>query len=160
MTRINIIPVSDLTDQHLIAEYREITMVPAALVRTLNSKAGFSKNKIPAKFTLNTGHVYFFYDKGLYLDKRYNELVKEMMLRGFSPDLKRNFPTEVFPSELFNDWIPSTQDQELVLHRIKEKIEMKPNWYKKTSSKYNRTKSDVKTTQASKVLSEIEKLEN
>ena len=71
MTRINIIAVSELTDQHLIAEYREITMVPAALKRTLNSKAGFSKNKIPDKFTLNRGHVYFFYDKGLYLDKRY-----------------------------------------------------------------------------------------
>ena len=37
MTTINIIPVSELTDQHLIAEYREITMVPAALTRTLNS---------------------------------------------------------------------------------------------------------------------------
>ena len=101
MTRINIIPVSDLMDQHLIAEYREITMVPAALKRTLKSKSGFSKKKIPAKFTLNTGHVYFFYNKGLYLDKRYNELVEEMMLRGFNPDSKRKFPKDVFHVELF-----------------------------------------------------------
>lgn len=107
MTRINIIPVSDLTDQHLIAKYREITMVPAALTRTLNSKSGFSKNKISTKFTLNTGHVYFFYDKGLYLHKRYNSLVKEMTLRGFKPDVKRLFPKEIFPPELFNDWTPN-----------------------------------------------------
>ena len=46
MTRINIVHPSELTDQHLIAEYREITMVPAALKRTLNSKIGFQKNKI------------------------------------------------------------------------------------------------------------------
>ena len=71
MTRINIIPVSELTDQHLIAEYREITMVPAALMRTLNSKSGLNKQKIGNKFTLNKGHVYFFYDKGLYLYNRY-----------------------------------------------------------------------------------------
>jgi deoxyribonuclease (pyrimidine dimer) len=132
MTRINIIAVSELTDQHLIAEYREITMVPAALKRTLNSKAGFSKNKIPAKFTLNRGHVYFFYDKGLYLDKRYLLLVQEMILRGFNPDVNRHFPKDVFPSGLFNDWTPSVQEQELVRDRIKEKIAMKPTWYRKT----------------------------
>ena len=72
MTRINIIPVSELHDQHLIAEYREITMVPAALNRTLNSKTGLIREKISKRFTLNNGHVYFFYDKGLYLDKGFN----------------------------------------------------------------------------------------
>ena len=137
MTRINIIPVSNLTDQHLIAEYREITMVPAALKRTLNSKAGFSKKNIPTRFTLNTGHVYFFYDKGLYLHKRYNELVKEMVSRGFNPDFKRIFPKDIFPSELFNDWIPSSEEQELVRDRITEKIAMKPNWYRKTEGRVN-----------------------
>jgi len=143
MTRINIIPVSDLTDQHLIAEYREITMVPAALTRTLNSKSGFSKNKISTKFTLNTGHVYFFYDKGLYLDKRYNSLVKEMTLRGFNPDVKRLFPKEIFPSELFNDWTPNIEDQELVRDRIKEKIAMKPNWYRKTKIVNDKPEGDL-----------------
>ena len=49
MTRINIIPPSELTDQHLIAEYREIFMVPASLRRTLKSKVGFKKNKINNK---------------------------------------------------------------------------------------------------------------
>ena len=132
MTRINIIPVSELTDQHLIAEYREITMVPAALTRTLNSKSGFIKKKIPDRFTLNTGHVYFFYDKGLYLYNRYDNIVEEMILRGFNPDLKRIFPKDIFPFELFNDWIPTIKEQEIVRSRIKEKIAMKPNWYRKT----------------------------
>ena len=57
MTRINIVPVEELMDQHLIAEYREITMVPAALNRTLKSKKGLDRNKISKTYTLNTGHV-------------------------------------------------------------------------------------------------------
>jgi deoxyribonuclease (pyrimidine dimer) len=135
MTRINIISPSELTDQHLIAEYREITMVPAALKRTLASKAGLCMNKISKKFTLNTGHVYFFYDKGLYLNKRYNEIIDEMKLRGFNPDPNRKFPKEIFPDFLYNDWIPSYQEQQLVRQRIEEKIAMKPNWYRRTKIK-------------------------
>jgi len=62
MTRINIIPVKELFDQHLIAEYREIIMVPAALSRTLKSKVGFDESKIEDRYTLNKGHVYLFYN--------------------------------------------------------------------------------------------------
>ena len=132
MTRINIIPVSELADQHLIAEYREITMVPAALKRTLRSKVGLRKEKISKRYTLNTGHVYFFYDKGLYLNNRYQEIITEMKLRGFNPDPNRKFPKHVFPSHLYNDWMPSLDEQRIVRKRIEEKIAMKPNWYRKT----------------------------
>jgi len=135
MTRINIIPVSELTDQHLIAEYREITMVPAALKRTLRSKVGLQYKKISKEFTLNTGHVYFFYNKGLYLNKRYDEIVSEMKYRGFNPDPTRRFPKEVFPEELYNDWMPSLNEQKVIRQRIREKIAMKPDWYRKTSHK-------------------------
>ena len=131
MTRINIISPSELTDQHLIAEYREITMVPAALSRTLKSKTGFKKERISKNYTLNTGHVYFFYDKGLYLNKRYDELVKEMKIRGFNPDPNRKFPKEVFPKELYNDWLPNLEDQKIIKKRLEEKIAMKPDWYRK-----------------------------
>ena len=135
MTRINIIPVSELTDQHLIAEYREITMVPAALNRTLNSKIGFQKEKVKKKFTLNSGHVYFFYDKCEYLNNRYKEIIVEIKKRGFSPDPNRKFPKEVFPKDLYNDWKPNKEDQKIIKKRLKEKIDLKPDWYRKTSYK-------------------------
>ena len=135
MTRINIISVSELTDQHLIAEYREITMVPAALNRTLNSKIGFQKEKVKKKFTLNSGHVYFFYDKGKYLNNRYKEITDEMKKRGFSPDPNRKFPKEVFPKDLYNDWKPNKEDQKIIKKRLKEKIDLKPDWYRKTNYK-------------------------
>ena len=134
MTRINIIDVSELHDQHLIAEYREITMVPASLNRTLSSKQGLLKEKISKRFTLNSGHVYFFYDKGLYLDKRYKQIVTEMKLRGFSPNSRRIFPIQIFKdNDLYNDWTPTIEGQKLIRQRIQERINSKPDWYRKTS---------------------------
>ena len=58
MTRINLVPVEELADQHLVAEYREIFMVGSSLQRSLASP-NWEKNKktIPNQFTLNTGHV-------------------------------------------------------------------------------------------------------
>ena len=133
MTRINIIDVSELTDQHLIAEYREITMVPGSLRRTLVSKIGYQEKKVPKKFTLNGGHVYFFYNKGKYLYNRYQELISEMKKRGFKPDSDRKFPRDIFKDNgLYNDWIPTIEDQKIIRKRIAERIASKPNWYRKT----------------------------
>ena len=135
MTRVNIIPVEELYDQHLIAEYRELTMVPAALNRTLKSKAGLDKTKIPKNYTLNKGHVYFFYDKGKYLDKRYNQITKEMKRRGFTPDSSRKFPKDIFiENNLYKDWTPNLEDLIIIRERIKSKLNQKPNWYRKTST--------------------------
>ena len=134
MTRINIIPVQELFDQHLIAEYREITMVPAALNRTINSKSGLKLSKINNTFTLNKGHVYFFYNKGKYLHKRYKKIVEEMKARGFQPNPNRKFPKNIFiENNLYNDWQPSVEDYKIIRERIKSKIKARPFWYKKTT---------------------------
>jgi len=133
MTRINIVTPSDLFDQHLIAEYREIFMVAGSLRRTLNSKTGFKQSKVPENYTLNQGHVYFFYDKGLYLHKRYKTIIKEMRKRGFKPDKNRQFPVHIFiDNGLYNDWTPKEDDYKIIKKRIKEKLALKPNWYRKT----------------------------
>jgi len=132
MTRINLVPPSELYDQHLVAEYREITMVPGSLARTLKSKSGYRPEKVPHEFTLNAGHVYFFYNKGKYLSLRYKELVAEMKLRGMNPDPSRKFPNAVFPKELFNDWVPSEKDKDIIRERIAKRVSQKPDWYRKT----------------------------
>jgi len=59
MTRINIINPSELTDQHLVAEYRELFMVGSSLQRSLKSP-NWDVNNIQKKFTLNRGHVMLF----------------------------------------------------------------------------------------------------
>ena len=61
-----------------------------------------------------------------------NEIEEEMKARGFKPDSSRKFPKEVFPKELYNDWLPSFNEQKIIRERLAQKIAMKPNWYRKT----------------------------
>ena len=129
MTRINIIPVEELTDQHLMAEYREIFMIGSALQISLKSK-NWDPKRIPEKFTLNTGHVTFFYDKGRYLYKRYGEIRKELKKRNFKLDDSRLFKVTQFPTKYYNDWEPMSEDQEIIRQRIEERIQQKPEWYR------------------------------
>lgn len=135
MTRINIIDPEELTDQHLIAEYREIFMIGPALQRSLKSKNGVTG--IPENFTLNKGHVKFFYDKGLYLSERYSQLILEMQKRGMKNDPQRIFPKEHFPDEYFNDWLPTEDDRNIVRERIALRISQRPGWYKKYGKLYD-----------------------
>ena len=131
MTRINLINPGELSDQHLVAEYREIFMVGSSLQRSMKSKS-WSKtiNNIPKNFTLNKGHVTFFYNKGKYLDKRYQKLVNEMKKRGMNPNPDRKFKKDQWPKELYNDWQPIQKDYEIIRKRIDEKVSLKPGWYR------------------------------
>ena len=133
MTRINIVHPSELTDQHLIAEYREIFMVGSALQRSMKSKS-WNPNDIPEQFTLNTGHVKFFYNKGEYLSNRYEELRTEMISRGMNPDMNRSFKRDQWPDKMWNDWKPKEDDLELIRERIQKRIAEKPNWYRRTEN--------------------------
>jgi len=56
MTRINLVPVGELANQHAMAEWREIKMIPRSLARSLKTQS-IEKilNKIPKEFCLNTG---------------------------------------------------------------------------------------------------------
>ena len=131
MTRINLVAPSELSDQHLIAEYREIFMVGSALQRSMRSNNWENtKKKLPREFTLNIGHVKFFYDKGKYLHYRYLKLINEMCKRGMRPDPNRKFKRSQWPDELYKDWEPEEKDIRLVRRRIKEKISQKPSWYR------------------------------
>ena len=133
MTRINLVKPEELSDQHLIAEYREIFMIGSALQRSLKSPNwNKTKRTLPQEFTLNTGHVKFFYDKGLYLHKRYLLLQEEMKNRGMNPNPNRKFKKNQWPIELYNDWEPKAKDIELIKIRINEKLSQKVEWYRWT----------------------------
>jgi deoxyribonuclease (pyrimidine dimer) len=81
MTRINIVPVQELSRQHLIAEYREIVRV-FALARS--SQYQMHHKKQPSAYTLGAGHVMFFYDKLKFVSQRYDTLCEEMIARGYT----------------------------------------------------------------------------
>lgn len=131
MTRINAgIDPKLLHRRHLVAEYREITMVPAALnksLRTKDTKAVL--NSVPEKFTLNSGHVKFFYDKQLFLWHRFNLLCDELHHRGYKADLNRDGAFNGFTHEFYRNWVPTEEDNALVWERINLRISEKPHLY-------------------------------
>ena len=144
MTRINLVDPNELADQHLVAEYREIFMVGPALQRSLKSPNwNKTKETLPKEFTLNGGHVKFFYNKGKYLHKRYEELIEEMKSRGMNPDPSRTFKREQWPDDLYNDWLPTTKDLEIIRERITQRINQKPDWYRWTKSNRQSTAISV-----------------
>lgn len=56
MTRVNLVPVKELYDQHLLAEHREIKRIPNLIKQW---KYNFVWQ--PKKYKLWSGHVKFFY---------------------------------------------------------------------------------------------------
>lgn len=128
MTRINVIPVTELCDQHLLAEHREITRIPSCLFK------GILKYEYPDRsptYTLGKGHVKFFTNKLGWLLSRYNELGVECSRRGFAvtrreweqPMRQRGF--------LFEDWVPDEQAMAISRNRINEKMPEKARFFGK-----------------------------
>ena len=105
MTRINVVHPTVLTDQHLMAEYRELTMVMGSLKRSLNSKNGLPP--IPAKYTL----------------------IAELTDRGYILDKDRIADFSVFSKFLNKDWCADMDAVRINSARIKERIMVKPHWY-------------------------------
>lgn len=141
MTRINLVPPSELTDQHLFAEFREIKMVPKSLARSLAAATLRSEwtlvyvlKRIPKAFTLGTGHVSFFYDKGAYLQRRFQQLREELRSRG----VQFNELSELDPDGTFQtgggvflqDYEPTEAALQTIRARIAEKIARKPSRYR------------------------------
>jgi deoxyribonuclease (pyrimidine dimer) len=118
MTRINVIPVSELTTKHLVAEYREITRLPNNLKKSLSRKVPFSLDEIPKEYTMGTGHVKFFYNKMKYLQSRFEDLVREMKLRGYNPTYTDSSIFIPENSTFYNDYIPTEKAKEINRERI------------------------------------------
>ena len=86
----------------------------------------------PDHYSVDSNHLSFFFNKGLYLETRYNSLVQEMKSRGLHTVDGRKFPIEMFPEELRKDWKPRKEDIGVARDRILETIMKNPTWYHKT----------------------------
>lgn len=133
MTRVNLVPVGELANQHAFAEWREIRHIPKSLARSLNTQS-IEKilKKIPKEFTLNTGHVLFFYDKGAYLRKRYEQLTEELIARGYNINRDAKFDPDdiMFDPQWNGDYKPDERAFTIIRERIAEKIALRPKFYK------------------------------
>lgn len=138
MTRINsAIPVTQLTNEHLLAEHREIKRLPYAY--KLAVKSGSIK-RIPKEFTLGRGHVLFFLDKMTFIMKRYIAIRDECKRRNLAvKDYLGNWFTSDFTDECKQDYTPTEREHDLLVERIKERIAKSQrqywHYYNKTLTK-------------------------
>ena len=130
MTRINsAIPVKCLTDEHLLAEHREIKRMSAFLERKVKSH---KTPNIPNSFTLGAGHMTFFVDKMLFLYRRYIELYNEVNTRGFNVTyFGDNFKSVRKYTAYWNDYKPSHDEYIILVERITNRLKAsnKKHWH-------------------------------
>jgi hypothetical protein len=119
VTRINTgIDPTELCDQHLLAEYRELPrMCPFAQKRI--DRYGNAGPR-PKSFTLGSGHMAFHLPFGAYLAERWHGLKAELIRRGMTPTLDwRGYP------ESLSMPMPKTQLKKarpLIITRIQERL--------------------------------------
>jgi deoxyribonuclease (pyrimidine dimer) len=136
MTRINTaIKPKNLTDQHLIAELRELPRIFTAVANRIRENKEF--DDIPTKFTLGTGHMKFFYNKQEYLMDRHYELQNEYTRRynkiwDFNPNLVNCSPC------VYKNYVTTDADKKLLIERITIRItesKQTPYYYGKKITK-------------------------
>ena len=133
MTRVNLVAPQQLTDQHLFAEYREITRLFVQVKNALDKyPAKTVLAKIPPTYRLGTGHVLFFYDKLAFIEKRYFLLKDEVLARGFNITPKDDIVDfrQVINARFYQDYTPNMDAVHLSIGRLIEKVVAKPNWYR------------------------------
>ena len=129
MTHVNVLPAELLLSEHLLAELREITRIPNAI---LSGKAKIDFKAIPAHYTLWKGHVIFWYDKLGYIRARYDHLYKEAKKRGFNvmyKDVDYSLLSPVHQVALMNDYVPTKEAQLLNIERICERFDLRKKAY-------------------------------
>jgi deoxyribonuclease (pyrimidine dimer) len=118
MTRINCVPVEELSAKHLVAEYREIGRVYALAVSAYNR--GEKPTAHGDAYTLGKGHVKFFYSRLGYVTKRHRELIAEMLRRGYNPTYRVVVPPEL-PNTWMRNWKPDARAELINRARILER---------------------------------------
>lgn len=125
MTRINLIPPSELHPRHLVAEYRELPRV-FALIRANDEKRarGERVEPIPPRYTMGRGHVRFFYDKAFWLWNRQAKLVQEMRIRGYKPQHEAGLSLlrGIDLTRQRTNWMPDLDEIRINRERIAQRL--------------------------------------
>lgn len=152
MTRINLVLVQELADQHLMAEYRELPRVFGAVRKHVQDGKRVKDFKISSTYILGTGHVTFFYNKLLFLQKRHVEIVNECLRRGMKIQNIESNDISDLPAEFCLDYSPMPQEIEISRSRLIEKLLLKPQWYKFTEVESPQYFKDMQCTKMIQLL--------
>ncbi len=128
MTRVNVVPVTELCDQHLLAEHREITRIPNSALRL--------RDVVIDDYTLGTGHVLFFKRRLGYLLNRYIALHRECKRRGFNVEF--NWPvnlTVALPGDYWRNYRPTANALKINRARIAARMPVNPRFTRNDHAK-------------------------
>ena len=124
MTRINAnIRIQELTDQHLLAEHREIKRICNRYSARISK--GVPVSQEGKSFTLGTGHEIFFLDKGEFTFSRYRSIYEECLDRGFNvTDFSHLWDCyhEQVDAHWENAYTFSAFDNDVIRYRIAKRI--------------------------------------
>lgn len=134
MTRINLVLVQELSDKHLLAEYRELPRILGNVREHLNKGKTIKDVLIPKSFVLGQGHMKFFYNKLNFLKKRHACIVKECLNRNMNIKFTEPLDISEFDSEWCGDYTPCESEIDLSKSRINDRIKEKPKLYSWTNS--------------------------
>lgn len=117
MTRINTLDPYLLTDQHLMAEYRELPRIFGLAKRNYDSGKPLP---IIDSYRMGKGHVLFFYGKLKYLKDRHRAIVQELKNRKYA--IANETDLMEIPGYM-NDWVPNNIEHRISLDRLRFKLE-------------------------------------
>lgn len=139
MTRVTILDPSDLTNEWLLANHREI---PRVVNELIDHPERLVLKDIPKQFTLNVGHVKFFRNKLLYIAKLHQATIEECKKRGINYDKDIVVNLDDLPDHVkmfcLNDWTPTTSDHCIIIERLRERFALR-------GKAYHMTKDNIKT---------------
>jgi deoxyribonuclease (pyrimidine dimer) len=126
MTRINCIPVEELTDKHLGAEYRELPRLFGQIQKAIQRGESPNDKRNPTEYKLGTGHTRFFYNKLAWLAERQLQLIAECQKRGRKVNYTQ-IPASVMIMMAYHpdrnlNWTPTPEAMELNRQRIQERL--------------------------------------
>ena len=124
MTRVNVVPASELCDKHLLASHYEIVRIP----NTINSGKAKLDGNYPKEYTLGTGHVKFYYPRLKWVHNKYIEIYEECKARGFN--VTWMWPESV-PERLYNDWEVTQESLDINRERIHNRMPINAKFTKR-----------------------------
>lgn len=121
MTRINVVPVDELCDKHLLAEYRELPRIYGAAKRWYVNQG--TLKDIPPTYRMGKGHVKFFFIRLTFCYNRHRQLYHQCLFRKFNVQYgPRLEAVEWAPAWMMNDYDPTPEAFAINRERIAERL--------------------------------------
>lgn len=150
MTRINLVDPGELTDAHLLDEHADIPAVFRLIVcwqARLRTHGTESEPPLPDAYTLETGHIRFFYDKAAWLAARHKALTAEIGRRGLEAEVSDpdTLMQEIDPAfQADTPYLPSLSEVAASYKRLRDRIRNPIN--PKAARREGESRADAETS--------------